>query len=145
MDSKVETIHSLVAFVVLKSVYLKQEAAMKLLLLLAVLLFPFSPNDGQGVLTVDTCRSDAKALNAEVRRPSAMDASYFLWSSRAEEMSRCQDIDPVIGNPESVQRGILYMGLENAARVEMIGELNDFIHRHGLQKQFVDDDDAGLR
>ena len=61
-------------------------------------------------------------------------------------MSACQDVDPVIkGDVESVQRGIFYMGLENTARVAMIEELNDFIHRHGLQKQFVADDDAGLR
>jgi hypothetical protein len=118
---------------------------MKPLLSLAVLLFASSPNGQQDALTVDSCRADAKALNAEVHRPKAMDASYFLWSSRAEKMSRCQDIDRAVGNLESVQRGILYMSLENIARVAMIGELNNFIHRHGLQKQFLDDDHAGLR
>jgi hypothetical protein len=95
---------------------------------------------------VAKCRADAKALFAELQRPGAMDASYFVWSSRAEEMSHCQDLDPVVdGDQESVPRGILYMGLENTARTQMIGALDNFIHRHGLQKQFADDDDAGLR
>jgi hypothetical protein len=122
---------------------------MKPFLLLAVLLFTPPPNAQQHAPTVDACRANAKALYAEVHRTKAIDTSYlsyFVWSSRAEEMSHCQDIDPAIdGNLESIRRGILYVGLENIARVAMIGELDNFIHRHGLQKQFIDDDDAGLR
>ena len=118
---------------------------MRIKMFVAVAVLVASPAFAQKP-SVAKCRADAKALWTEVHRPNALDASYFVWSSRADEMSQCQDIDQVIdGNLESVQRGIMYLSLESIARVAMIGQLNNFIHRHGLQKQFKDDDDAGLR
>jgi len=119
---------------------------MKSYLLLAVMLFASTLRAQQRPLTVEVCRKEAKDLSVEVHQPKASEESYFIWSFRAEEMSKCQDIDPVIsGNLPSVQRGILYIGLENVARVAMIEKLNNFIHRHGLQKQFVNDDDSGIQ
>jgi len=116
--------------------------------LIVGILFLASPAFAQKP-TVEKCRADAKASYAQVKKDSSspkIEQSYFFWASLAEEMSACQDIDPVIdGDKESLHQGILYMGLENVARVAMIEELNNFIHRHGLQKQFVDDDDQGLR
>jgi hypothetical protein len=99
--------------------------------------------------SIEKCRADARDLYATVNTESSspkVQKSYFYWSSHADEMSQCQDVDVVIkGNKESVDRGIMYMGLENIARAAMVEELNNFIHRHGLEKQFVDDDEAGLR
>jgi hypothetical protein len=96
-------------------------------------------------LSVEKCRADAKQLDIEVHRPNADQASYFVWATRADEMSKCQDVDQVVVNTESFQRGLQYFSLEAIARVMMIERLNNFIHRHGLQKQFIDDDQSGLR
>ena len=123
-------------------------AALKSYSLLAVMLFALTLRAQNRPLTVDVCRNEAKDLYVEVRHhaKTSEEQSYFVWSLRAEEMSKCQDIDPVInGDLPSIQRGIMYINLENVARVAMIGKLNNFIHRHGLEKQFVDDDDSGLQ
>jgi hypothetical protein len=121
---------------------------MRVTLFVVVAILAASPAFAQKP-SIEKCREDAKIFYKTVKTESSspkVEESYFFWSSRAEEMSQCQDIDPVIdGNVESLRRGIQYMGLENIARVAMIGELDNFIHRHGLQKQFVDDDEAGLR
>ena len=119
---------------------------MRIKMFVAVAVLVASPAAFAQKPSVEKCRADAKALWTEVHRPNAVNASYFVWSSRADEMSQCQDIDQVIdGDLESLQRGIMYLSLENIAKGTMVGQLNSFVHRHGLQKQFADDDKSGLR
>lgn len=114
--------------------------------LLVVIMILVTPAAFPQEPSVAKCREDVKTLSIAMRRPDADQASYFVWAARANEMSQCQDVDRVVnGSFESLGRGIDYMGLENVARVVMIEKLNNFIHRHGLQKQFIDDDQSGLR
>ena len=75
---------------------------MKLIPLLFALLIATPMFPQQGTLTVDACRADAKKFFAEMHAPDAANASYFVWAARADEMSRCQDIDPAKPTVESV-------------------------------------------
>jgi hypothetical protein len=125
---------------------------MKSLLWLAGLLFAFaaSASAQQHAPTVDVCRADAAVWNAAVmnRNPEASKTKlpYDELAARAIEMHDCLTVDPAhVGDAASIARMDTYSLLEADYTDEIASRAMHFIQRHGLGKQFLEEDAAGAR
>ncbi len=123
---------------------------MKLLLLLTAVLFASSASPQQHAPTADVCRADAAVWNAAIMNhdPEASKTRlpYDEIAARAIEMHDCLNVDPAhAGDTASIARMDTYSGLEAVYTDEIASREMHFIQRHGLAKQFLEEDAAGAR
>lgn len=100
--------------------------------------------------TLDQCRADSAVWNAAVLNHNSESSKeklpYDELAARQKEMHSCLYVDPVqVGDSASVARMDTYNLLESLYANEIEHRAIDFIYRHGLGKQFIDEDATGLR
>jgi hypothetical protein len=122
---------------------------MKMTVLL-VLLIATPEFAQQHAPTVNQCRADASVWNAAVMNHnpefSKSKLSVTELSLRQDEMHDCRSVDPErVGDSASFQRSDTYRLLEALYTNEIAWRASNFINRHGLWQQFLDEDAAGQR
>jgi hypothetical protein len=90
--------------------------------------------------TMEQCRADRAYWMSKLEQPEdkgTADVSYDTLTGWHKEMSKCQVVDPA-----NSERYYNAMGESNA---EQLGRMIDFLSRHNLWKEFLDEDAAGKR
>lgn len=123
---------------------------MKAIPLLAALLFAFPIDSQEHAPTVDVCRADSAVWNAAVmnHNPEASKSKlpFDELAARNKEMHDCVSVDPPhVGDEPSIARMNTYSRLQALYTDEIAFRAMNFINRHGLGKQFLDEDAAGAR
>jgi len=118
--------------------------------LLLVLLITAPRNMQQHAATAEQCRADAAVWNSAVMNHNPETSKSKLpvteLSLRQDEMHDCLSVDPErVGDSASFQRGDTYRLLKALYTNEIAWRESNFIERHGLWKQFIDEDAAGAR
>jgi hypothetical protein len=106
----------------------------------ASLAFARPPQAVEHAPTVEQCQADRAYWMSKLEQPDDKgvdDVSYDTLNGWHKEMSKCEVVDP-----SNYWKYYNAMGESNA---EQLGRMIDFLSRHNLWQQFLDEDAAGKR
>ena len=89
-------------------------------------------------LKVEKCQADQQKWLSQLEDDNARAApDYVTEFEERKEMAACEEVDP--DNRARYYNTVAEIGFDESTR------MGDFIQRHGLWKQFIEEDKAGMR
>jgi hypothetical protein len=104
-----------------------------------VVMVSLSAGQVEHAPTAAQCQADQRLWLSKVEAGEGQAAlpEYGVIGKWAYEMSDCMNVDP--------ENKLRYYNTESEIYVEQKGRLRDFIQRHQMWNQFLDEDEGGKR
>lgn len=87
--------------------------------------------------TVAQCQADRRLWFSQLEGESANEPMFAVLIKRGAEMEDCEQVDP--------DNELHYFNTRAEINAVELGRMTDFIQRHNLLKQFIEEDVAGKR